>query len=1042
MSNDIVKEYNDGVIVENNIRTYWKENNIVMNLFEQIKDRKPFEIRDGPPFATGNMHHGHGLVGVVKDAIVKAQIMLNRNPYINMGFDTHGLPIEQIVEKEYKISGRDDIAGFNKLCNDNILTCVDNWVYMTEMLGRFIDMQNMYKTCDIEFMNKIWEVFNILYSKKLIYKGCKIMAYSTGCKSVLSSFEAAQNYKRVKETFLYVSTPIIDSSWNIIIWTTTPWSLIDNMLVCVNPNMIYVVVDFDNKLYIVAETLINNVFKGAKFNIVQKMKGSELIGLKYYSFLPYHKNDSIYHIVADNYVTDKSGTGLVHIAPAYGQDDFRICIENNIIEKNGNGMFMSIDDEGKYTIPELKGLYIKDKNTEKQIIVELKTSNKLFKKEIGEHEYPYCYRTETPLIYRAAEGYFLDVQQIKDNLIENTKNINWCPSTVKNRFDNWIKNSSDWCISRSRYWGTPIPLLVSNDGDELCVSNKEELESLFGEKFTDIHLDKLLNKKITISNKEYTFVPYIFDCWFESGIVPYANDYNQKISEKQVPLDIVCESLDQQRGWFYTLNVLSTALFNKPAFKNVICTGIILAEDGSKMSKSKKNYKDPKEVISKKTMDALGFYLLTSPVIKSEPMRFNEQDIDNVVSTVIMRFVSCMSYMNIRREHFKFRNNRDISTELNFPEINENDNWLIKKYMDFKHNVIHAYQTYDLYEVCMLLSNIIKDVSLVYIKINADTLKGNNNEYECEKSLNIFIEVLRGITILLAPIMSFHSEHFYQLYFKRYDTVFLELFENLPNFNYDINMFNDINTLLLIVDDVRHVRGINGKNMKRLIKKMLLYVNDENERKYLDNDIILDKLKKLTNIEQIILYNELKMDSDMFKVKLYPRKKEIGELCRSDNKQVLESLRSLTNDDKLLFVQTKQINVLSYNLTNAHIDYEYVLNPELYKDHVYLENNGKTYILDMTENENIKDKYTIKLFVRMIQTIRKRMELQPWNPIKIKYMCDPEIDKIIKANMEYIVDIIKYPVIYEEINEQEECNENTLQYNDKEYKIKIVILLI
>ncbi|KAL6188962.1 hypothetical protein ACLB2K_040352 [Fragaria x ananassa] len=534
---------------------------------------------------------------------------------------------------------------------------------------------------DLNFMESVWWVFAQIYDKGLVYKGFKVMPYSTGCKTPLSNFEANQDYKDVPDPEVMVAFPILGDSdeASFVAWTTTPWTLPSHLALCVNANFTYLKVrnKYSKQVYVVAESRLsalpndkpkenvpngsvdskksNSKSKGSSggkkeavdssYEVLQKMLGASLVGTKYEPPFDYFKefSDVAFRVVADNYVTDDSGTGIVHCAPAFGEDDYRVCLENKVINK-GETLIVAVDEDGCFTekITDFSKCYVK--NADKDIIEAVKRKGRLVKSGTIMHSYPHCPRSKTPLIQRAVPSWFIRVEQLKEKLLENNKQTYWVPDFVKEkRFHNWLENARDWAVSRSRFWGTPLPVWISEDGEEIEVMDSiKKLEERSGVKVFDLHRHNI--DHITIPSRRgaqfgvLRRIDDVFDCWFESGSMPYAYIHypfeNVELFEKNFLGNFVAEGLDQTRGWFYTLMVLFTALFGKPAFQNLICNGLVLAEDGKKMSKSLKNYPPPIDVIDQYGADAVRLCLINSPVVRAEPLRFKKEGVYGVVKDV------------------------------------------------------------------------------------------------------------------------------------------------------------------------------------------------------------------------------------------------------------------------------------------------------------------------------------------------------------------------------------------------------------------------
>jgi len=657
--------------IETEILKYWKENKIFEKSVEKNPADNEFVFFDGPPFATGIPHYGHILAGAIKDAIPRYKTMQGFRVNRKFGWDCHGVPVEFLIEKEHKIGGKPGIekmgtAKFNDLCQSAVMRCAGEWESTVERMGRFVDFKNDYKTMDADYMESVWSVFRELWDKGLIYEGEKVISYSPRLGSPLSNFEANQNYKMIKDKTLTVKFELEDEENTFILaWTTTPWTLPSNLATCLHPNLEYSFVKIANasetynkkgtQILIVATSLVEKIFekdiKNKNAEIIKTVKGSELVGKKYkplFNFYKNHKNG--FQILGDDFVSADSGTGIVHMAPNFGEDDANVCTKNGVrfleqpIDENGYFDFSEIEVEQDENTKKLQGKYFREdevipesigkENNANDIVIQiLKEQGKIFKQDQYDHDYPFCWRTDCALMYRGIKTWFVDVQKIKKLMIEKNQEINWSPEHLKNgRFGKILETAPDWAISRNRYWGAPIPVWKCENEDcdhTEVVSTRAELEQKTGKKageVSDIHKQFVVDELTWDCEKcedKMVRIPEVLDCWFESGAMPYASrgvhfqkNKNQGTGLKQA--DFIAEGLDQTRGWFYTLHVLGCALTGENIYKNVITNGIVLAEDGQKMSKSKKNYPDPNLIFDKYGADAMRFYMLSSPVVRAE----------------------------------------------------------------------------------------------------------------------------------------------------------------------------------------------------------------------------------------------------------------------------------------------------------------------------------------------------------------------------------------------------------------------------------------
>jgi len=762
-----------------------------------------FVFFDGPPFATGLPHYGHILAGTIKDTVTRYAAMTGKRVERRAGWDCHGLPVEQEIDKMLNIKFRDQVLDmgidkYNTTCRGIVTRYTKEWESTITRLGRWIDFENDYKTMDLPFMESVWWVFSQLWEKKMVYQGFKVMPYSTGCATVLSNSEAGSNYKDVSDPAVTVSFPIVDDDEmkgvSFIAWTTTPWTLPSNLALCVNPKLEYVQIldKKSNNRYIMAKArlcqiypIMNNKKKWKPkmadelYEVEKTMLGADLKGKRYQPLFDFFAGPSTYfQVVSDPYVTDDAGTGVVHQAPAFGEDDFRVCLANGIIEKGDDSFPCPVDADGLFTddIIIAKGVYVKDADS--ILIADIKERGRLVQKDSLVHSYPFCWRSETPLIYKAVTSWFVKVEEIRDQIVENNKNILWVPSHVGEvRFNNWLEGARDWAISRSRFWGTPLPIWANEDFSEtICVGSIAQLEELTGTKVTDLHREFIDDLEIP-SQKNPDGPPLkrvdeVFDCWFESGSMPYAQKHypfeNKESFENGFPADFIAEGLDQTRGWFYSLMILSTALFGKQAMNNVIVNGLVLAKDGKKMSKSLKNYPDPTIVINKYGADALRMYLINSPVVRAEELKFKEEGVLGVVKEMFLPLYNAFRFFLQNME-------RRTETGLKFvPSLdmvksttNSTDIWIsaaTQELIKFVHEEMTAYR---LYTVLPALVTYVTQLTNWYVRLNRDRLKGlegkgSDADREAETSLQVLYDVLLDVTIILGPFTPFLAEFFYQ----------------------------------------------------------------------------------------------------------------------------------------------------------------------------------------------------------------------------------------------------------------------------------------
>ncbi len=746
--------------------------------------RPDYIFYDGPPFATGLPHYGHLVASTLKDIVPRYWAMRGFTVERRFGWDTHGLPIEMVIEKQLGLSGRAAIRAygvdkFNEACRDNVLKYVGEWRRTITRLGRWVDFDNDYKTMDASYMESVWWVFAQLWNKGLVYQGVRVMPYSWRLSTPLSNFEAGLDYRDVDDPALTVRMQLdelIDGeAATLLAWTTTPWTLPSNLAVAVGADIDYVRARHeDGNVYIVAAALKDKVLSD-KATVLSTFPGSALAGKRYaplFAFFADRKSDNAFQIVTSTHVTVTDGTGLVHMAPAFGEDDYAVC------KAHGIALVDPVDAEGNFTaqVPPYQGQNVKD--ADKHIIADLKAKGLVFRHATIKHAYPYCWRSGTPLIYKSTPSWYVKVQEMRDRMVAANAGVHWVPGFVgEKRFDNWLKEARDWSISRSRFWGTPIPVWQCDScPTSLCIGSVADLQKYSGVEATDLHPHKIdhLTWRCTSAACAGLMkrIEEVFDCWFESGSMPYAQMHypfeNKERFEASFPAQFIAEGLDQTRGWFYTLMILSTALFDKPAFKNCIVNGLVLAQDGAKMSKSKQNYPDPHTVLDEYGADALRAYLINSPVVRADSMRFSEAGVKEIVRTVLLPLQNAWSFFVTYANIDGFEPARDLArapTPSARPEI---DRWILSVQQSLVATVNTQMEGYYLDRVVPPMLAFIDDLTNWYIRrcrrrfwraVGASGIAADADKMSAYATL---YEVLTTFSQLLAPVLPFISEALYQ----------------------------------------------------------------------------------------------------------------------------------------------------------------------------------------------------------------------------------------------------------------------------------------
>lgn len=771
---------------EESILKLWEDKKIFQKSMNQ-PEKPTYSFYDGPPFATGLPHYGHILAGVLKDVVPRFWTMKGYNVPRRFGWDCHGLPVEYEINKAHKIESRKDIlkmgvASYNSACRGIVKRYSEEWKTTVRRVGRWVDMEKPYFTMDVEFMQSVWWVFKEMFDKGLIYEGHKVVPYSVGISTPLSNFEANLNYKMVQDPALTVMFPLVsEPETAFLAWTTTPWTLPSNLALAVGTDIEYVKIQdvVSKRKFILAKNLLASTYKNpdTEVEVLKTFTGAQLVGEKYTPLFDYftkttatHNMQNAFQVISSAHVTTESGTGIVHMAPAFGEDDYFACV------KAGIPIVNPVDDDGMFTaeVPDFQWRRVKE--ADKDIMLELKKRGRVFKQDTIQHSYPYCYRSDTPLIYRAVSSWFVAVEKIKENLLINNKTTEWVPDHLRDgRFGNWLENARDWAISRNRFWGTPLPIWRNTEGEIICIGSKDELEKLSGQKIDDLHIDVVDHITIPSPTGKSALrrVDGVLDCWFESGSMPYAQwgypKTNVEEFKKAFPADFIAEGLDQTRGWFYTLMVIGTALFNKAPFKNVIVNGLVLAEDGRKMSKSLRNYPDPMEVLNKHGADALRLYLIDSPVVKAQELKFSEKGVVDIIRKILLRWWNAYAFFA------NYANIDGFTPQLNSLNINSSnlkstnikstnilDQWVLSRLNGLIANTEKEMQSYRLYNVVPQLLEFIEDLTNTYIRFNRSHFWQVGMPAEKRMAYETLFEVLTTLSKLMAPFAPFMSEVTYQ----------------------------------------------------------------------------------------------------------------------------------------------------------------------------------------------------------------------------------------------------------------------------------------
>ena len=1004
---------NGFVGMEKEISEVWKEKNIIKKSFEHNKDGEYFSFYDGPPTANGMPHAGHIITRVMKDIIPRYKVMKGYRVPRQAGWDTHGLPVELEIEKQLGISGKEDIEKYGvepfiKKCKESVFKYVNEWEQMTEKVGYWVDMENPYITYDNKYIESVWWALKEMWNKNLLYEGHKVMPYCPRCGTALSSHEVAQGYKDVKDLTAIAKFKVVDSDKYILAWTTTPWTLPSNLALCVNKKYDYAeykvnVGDEENKnyeTYILAKELSSVVLKDKEYELVKEFKGEELLGTKYEQLLPFGKVEGkAFEVIHGDFVTLTDGTGIVHMAPAYGEDDNLACKQNGITFIN------LVDKAGKFVseVTPWAGKFVKE--CDEDICKWLKQENKLFTKEKHLHSYPHCWRCDTPLLYYPKESWFVGMSKLRNNLIENNNKVNWYPETIKTgRFGKFLENVIDWGISRDRYWGTPLPIWTCEDENcnhQECIGSIEELKEKGIDVPEDIELHKPYIDKVQLKcskcGKKMKRAKEVIDCWFDSGSMPFASMHypfeNKELFEKTFPAGYISEAIDQTRGWFYTLIAIGTALFDKTPFENCIVLGHVLDGKGQKMSKSKKNGVDPLVLLDKVGADSTRWYFYTGCM----PWLSSRLSIENVeesqrgfLSTLWNVYSFYVLYANID----KFNPNKYEK----FESTNIMDKWIISKLNTLVKDIDTRLDSYDITNAGIKLEEFTDELSNWYVRRNRERFWAQDLSDDKIGAYMTLYKVLTTIIKVAAPFVPFVTEEIYQnlvvgLNEKELESVHLCKWPEVEKSKINLKLQEEMDLAYKIVKLGRSARnGANIKNRQPL-SKMLISIDTLPEY-YLD--IVKDEL----NIKLVELGAEMSSYVD-FEIK--PNLPVIGKQYGKLIPKIKEQISKLNQMELATKVKNGENEIIEIEENKIILNSENLLITMQGKEGFAFSGEGEIgVVLDTHISEELKKEGYVREILSKVQNMRKDKGFEVLDNITLYVSGNGLLEEIIKVNEEFI----------------------------------------
>ena len=984
--------------VEESILESWGSVNEMYNKQVELrKNDETFVFYDGPAFANGFPGLHHMVSKNLKDTITKYHVMNGKKVIRKIGWDTHGLPIENHVEKKLGISSKKEIEKlgvekFNQECRNSVRANEDAFTRLTSKMGQFFDVEHPYLTYKNDYIETEWWILSEMYKKGMFYEGTRVVPYCPHCGTGLATHEVAQNYQTDTAITVYVPFKKKDEDIYFLVWTTTPWTLIANVALCVNPDEEYSLVESKGTKFILASSLVEKVL-GEEVNVLKTYKGKELEYTEYDQLIPSLEVDKKgFYITCDNYVTMEDGTGIVHIAPAFGEDDANVGKKYDLPYLNPVGL------DGTYKEGLWQGKNVFDVNEE--VVNYLKENGKLFKKQKLAHEYPHCWRCDTPLLYYSMPSYYISVSKMTDDLVKSNNEVNWYPAYVgEKRFANWLMNARDWNVSRSRYWGSPIPYWKCECGHATMIGSIKELKEKAIEEIPedfDLHKPYIDNVHLTCPEcgKTMTRIPDVLDCWFDSGSMPFAQYHypfeNTELFESQFPADFICEGIDQTRGWFYTLMVISTFVKGCSPFKNVLVNDLLLDSEGKKMSKSRGNIVEPFTTIKEYGADTVRFYLpYVSPVWT--PLKFDIAGLKEVYSKFFNPLKNTYSFFAM------YANIDEIDTDMcaiEYQDREEIDKWLLSKYNKLVKDVRNSFDEYDLNKVVHYLTNFVSDdLSNWYIRRNRSRFWASKLDNSKKSVYLTTYEVLVGLSKLIAPITPYISEELYRNLTNE-ESVHLADYPVCNESLINEEIENRMDLVRDLISTGRYVREEAKIKVRQPLQEALLDIKDK--------DVIgdlTDLIKEELNVKEVIYVSDLTKYMDLT---VKPNFKEVGKVFGKNIKDFQEKLTNLTTDD---------INTLnSGNSIKMTIDNtEYGVNKDMVDIRISSKEgfnvgtiNNKFIILNTELSKELLDEGLARETISKIQQLRKSYNFDIMDRIKVYYHATDEYTNSINKHLEFI----------------------------------------
>lgn len=1014
--------------MEKEIIQSWTDQKTFQKSIEIRKTAEEFVFYDGPPFANGLPHYGHIMVSYVKDTVARFQTMSGKKVERRLGWDCHGLPAEMAAEKELGVSGHKAIEKygidkFNDFCRKNVLKYSTIWTDMFRRIGRWVDFDHDYKTMDLPFMESIIYNFKQLYEKGLVYEDYRVQPYSWCAQTPVSNFEVNLGYKDKTDTAITVLFKL-ENGFNLLVWTTTPWTLPSNLMIAVGADIDYAIMQEGEEKYVLAEALLGRYKQQLQHaERVGTIKGSELVGLSYTPMFPYFeklKGKGAFKVLAGSFVSIEDGTGIVHIAPGFGQDDFEVC---RALDPEFP-IACPVDEAGCFTaeVPDYVGQQVFETN--ESIMAWLKDNKKLVKKEQLTHSYPYCWRTDTPLIYKAMSGWFVKVSDFRDEMVALNEEVNWTPEHIKHgRFGKWLEGARDWSISRNRFWGTPIPVWKSDNPAfprTDVFGSVSEIKEKTGITVSDLHrpfIDEVVypNPDDPSGQSMMRRVSDVFDCWFESGSMPEGQIHypfeNKKWFEGHFPADFIVEAIDQTRGWFYTLHVLGTALHHKPAFKNCLCTGLIMAEGGVKLSKKLKNYPDPYIVLDSMGSDALRWFLISSPVIKGGNVAIDQEgkEVSKAARKALMPLWNAFYFFCL------YANAEGIKATKTVGSDDVLDRYILSKLKLLVENVKSAMEAYDINQACADCAEFLDILNNWYIRRSRARFWDGTDL----NAFNVLYTVLVTLAKIMAPLMPMMSEFVYRGLTGE-ESVHLTDYPDVSGLMADEELMAQMDFVRAVSSTVKAIRE--EHKLRNRLPLLSMTVAGEKASELYD---FVDVLKDEVNVKEVVLKTDISSVADPF---LYLKTPLIGKRLGRFMKDIMTESKGNNwkqNEDGTL-------SIAGQTLLSDEYELRLVLKEGLQGQ--ALPDNTAVVQLDTRVLPELEKEGIARDFIRMIQSLRKEKGLDVSDRIRLCYNTSSPLIKVaVLEHQKYIMEqVLATQLVFSEQEiscKKEELGDNTVSFD-------------